>query len=224
MPDALKQRDCPKCRYPMLRAEKLGGVSDQIGVPNLEDTWVPPVLALLSARVLALGASALGLGLLSLLWMGLSRLLGGGAVGFGLGGLTLLLLELAALWKVSRWAGWQSLGAQWREQMDRRAGLGWFLMWVGLLLLTPRFLISLMLLEHAVSRTPPLTLLIYLFSALILTVGAVLVQSVIPLFISGGVGQASEARARRRQKLMRELSSHDWVCPNCLHAERERRP
>ncbi len=142
------------------------------------------------------------------------------ALAVWLGGFAVLALLLLALWKLRGWAGWKLLGENWKAQMDSRAGRGWFFLWVGLLLMTPRPLIWLIWVDYATSHSSPGVILLNVLGVLIFGLADGMGLATLPLLFFGGVNETRAARARRRQRLMQELGPGDWVCSNCLHARR----
>ncbi len=234
-PYAQEHRECPKCRYPMLRAEKLGGVSDQVSAFEPRESWLPGLVYQVPLGVLAIFVSLSLTSGLALFYRFLLDLTHRAGL-LWLAGLPVLGLELALAWHIVRWAGWQQMfrawasGAStvphgvwqnekaWTSIRQRRSDSGLaFLpaLWLGCLpaLTTQLYpLFSHEAMRHQTALGTLLTVTVLLI-CLLLSLG-------LPVFYDDARGQSSRMRRQRRQELMRELDPGDWVCPNCLYAEK----
>lgn len=218
---ASEWRECPQCAYPMLRAEKLDGISDQVSVPDLGSSWLP---ALLYEVPLALLASALAAGAM----IGVALLFSFVVKESAVLGAFLLGIESLLLWRLRLWTGWKKLLTAWftvaashhdnwqgssiwtMRRTSSRGGAGGVSFILGMALFLGAFFFLIVPLSRSHDLLADVSIL----------VAGLLGFSLLPALLDLGVAGRASMRRQKRLRLMRKLAPDDWVCPNCLHAEK----
>lgn len=219
-------RNCSCCGYPMLRAERLEGISDEVSSLNPARGWIPVMLY------------EIGLGLLG------ACLAGGVTVGLlllyrasaGAGGPTLVrsvavaVLVLAA---VALWYGRKRLGQDWSAAFSawKIAARNEADSWQGHGLVRRRASSKggsggagfIWLLYVPIFALPPLAPLLTDNLPFVARVAALLAGLLALLFLPTLLTELRRGRTglrrQKRLRLMQQKSPDDWVCPNCLHSE-----